>query len=365
MSDPLRVAVIGCGDIAAAYGASIRSKPGLELRGATDRNPPRVERFVAEWGGVGYPSIDALLAADDVDAIVNLTRQNGHYEITRRCLEAGKHVYSEKPLALTHAECVALTELAERQGVRLACAPITYLGEAQLTVWRLVRDGALGDVRVVYAEANWGQIERWHPRPQEFYEVGATFDVGVYPLTLITAFFGPATTVQASGAVLLGNRVTRTGEQFTITTPDLVTAFVTLASGVVARLTFSFYVDMASRQKGLEIHGDDAAVFLDSWFAFDSPVALADRGGEPQAVPVAGSPPEGVDYGRGLEDLAESIRDGRPHLASAAHAAHVVEIAEAVHRSVRDGGPVAITSTFSPPAMEIRSPRSLASGGPT
>jgi predicted dehydrogenase len=351
MSQPLGVAIVGCGDIAAAYGASIRAKPSIALRGATDRNPPRVERFVADWGGVGYASIDDLLADPDVDAVVNLTRQNGHYEVTRRCLEAGKHVYSEKPLGLTHAACAELTEIADRHDVRLACAPITYLGEAQQAAWQLVDSGALGQVRLVYAEANWGQIESWHPRPQEFYQVGATFDVGVYPLTLITAFFGPAVRVRASGGVLRADRVTTTGEPFTITTPDFVTAFIELESGVVARLTCSFYVDMASRQKGLEIHGDSGAVLLDSWFHFNSPIALVPRGGEPEPLTVGGSPPDGADYGRGLDDLAAAIRDDRPHLASAAHAAHVVEVAEAIHQSVRDGGAVTITSTFTPPAM--------------
>lgn len=349
---PLGVAIVGCGDVATAYATSIRARPDLALLGATDRNPPRVERFVAEHGGTGYRSLDDLLATD-VDLVVNLTRQTSHYDVTRRCLDAGKHVYSEKPLALTYAECVELAELADRRGVRLGCAPITYLGAAQQVARDVVRSGDIGQVRVVYAEANWGQIERWHPRPQEFYAVGPTFDVGVYPLTLVTAFFGPAVAVSAGGGVVLRDRASRDGTTFSVGAPDFVAATVELACGVLLRLTCSFFVGSASRQKGLEIHGDAGTVLLDSWFHSDSPVAVSTRGGPARSLPLPGDPPHGADYARGIDDLADALRRGRPHQASAAHAAHVVEVVEAIHESVRTGRRVAVSSTFDAPRERI------------
>src|SRR5690606_38686142 len=99
-------------------------------------------------------------------------------------------VYSEKPLALTAAQAQEHVQLAASRGLRLGCSPFTFLGAAQLAAWRAVEDGSLGTVRLAYAEVNWGRIESWHPAPQPFYEVGALFDVGVYPLTILTAFFG-------------------------------------------------------------------------------------------------------------------------------------------------------------------------------
>ncbi len=348
MSDPLRVAVIGCGDIAPAYGRGITANPELALVGATDRNPPRVARFVDEWGGTAYGSIDELLADSEVEAVVNLTRQVSHVEVSGRCLRAGKHVYSEKPMALRYAECRELLAVAAEHGVRLASAPITYLGEAQRMAGDLVRAGSLGPVRVVYAEANWGQIERWHPRPQDFYRAGPTFDVGVYPLTLVTDYLGPAVSVRASGAILLEHRTTITGEPFAVERPDFVTAYVELAAGPVLRLTCSFYVDTASRQRGLEIHGDDAALLLDSWFYFDSPVQRVPRGGEPEAIQVPAGAEHAVDYSRGLADLAVAVRAGTPHRASGEHAAHVVEIVEAIEASLSTGARVPISSRFIP-----------------
>src|SRR6185295_17646095 len=137
------------------------------------------------------------------DIVINLTVHHAHYQVTKRALEAGKHVYSEKPLALTSSEARELVTLAASRGLRLGCSPSTFLGEAQQTAATVIRSGRLGPVRAVYAEVNWGRIETWHPAPAPFYDVGVLVDVGVYPLTLLTAFLGPARRVQASGGLLL------------------------------------------------------------------------------------------------------------------------------------------------------------------
>ena len=112
-----------------------------------------------------YPTLEALLADESVDTLVNLTAPESQFEVTATALAAGKHVHSEKPLALRHEDAHTLVELAQRHGVRLSCSPATLLGEAQQTAWKLVRDGSVGRVRAVYAEANWGPIETWHPDP--------------------------------------------------------------------------------------------------------------------------------------------------------------------------------------------------------
>src|SRR4051794_22641019 len=180
---------------------------GLTLAGATDVLPGRAAAFVAEHGSVDYPSLAALLAADEVDIVVNLTAPQSHAEVTAAALEAGKHVHSEKPLALRHDEAKALVELASARGVALSCAPATLLGEAQQTAWKLLREGAVGRVRVAYAEANWGRIESWPPAPEPLLAVGALVDVGVYPLTILTAMFGAARRVTASAALVEPDRV--------------------------------------------------------------------------------------------------------------------------------------------------------------
>jgi predicted dehydrogenase len=354
----LNVAIVGCGNIAGPYAHTLKAYPHIHLLGATDVDPQRAQAFVAEYGGTAYPSLDDVLADSRVDAVVNLTIHHAHPAVITRCLEAGKHVYSEKPLAMRYADAQALVDLAQAKGLRLACAPMTFLGEAQQTAWREIRSGRLGPVRVVYAEVNWGRIESWHPNPGPFYEVGALFDVGVYPLTLVTTFFGPARRVTAYGTLLYPDRVTREGTPFHISTPDWVVAAVELTSGVVVRLTTNFYVGHHSKQQGLEFHGDAGSLYLGSFQNFDAAVEVAPFGGSYAPLPLVregyqlqfGERTLRTEWGRGVVELADAIAADRPQRVTGAQAAHVVEICEAISTSLAEGRPLEVQSRFTPPA---------------
>jgi predicted dehydrogenase len=346
----MRFAIVGCGDISGRYAQRIAETDGLELAGATDAAPGRGDALVAAAGGTSYPTLEALLADDGVDAVVNLTPALAHAAVTRSALEAGTHVHTEKPLALTHDEARGLVELADRRGLTLGCAPATLLGEAQQTAWKLVREGAIGTPRVAYAEANWGRVESWHPSPATLHSVGAIVDVGVYPLTMLTAMFGPARRVQAYGATLKPDRATRDGTPFRIHTPDFVVAVLELAGGVVVRLTASFYVE-PGRQLGIELHGDDAMLHLASWSEFDSRLELGTSGESYEPVELVREPYRGIDWGRALVELRDAVAERREPRTSARHAAHVVEALEAIDRSRRAGGAsVDVISDFDAPA---------------
>jgi predicted dehydrogenase len=253
-------------------------------------------------------------------------------------------------MALGYEDARGLVELAEARGLVLGSAPATLLGEAQQTLWNLVREDAIGKIRVVYAEANWGHIESWHPTPQTIYAVGAAADVGVYPLAILTAIFGPARRVTAYAATVQPDRVDKRGNPFHIESPDLVVAVLELEGGVVVRLTASFYVG-AGKQRGIELHGDDGIIHLGTWDVFDARLQLSTTGNaeEYEDVPLVREPYEGVDWSRALADLAEGVRDGRPPRASGAQAAHLVEILDAIETSRREGGAVEVRSSFPPP----------------
>jgi predicted dehydrogenase len=349
MADTLRVAVVGCGNIAGPYGETMKRYRNLELLGATDLIPQRAADLVARFGGVAYPSLDDLLADDRVDVVLNLTIHHAHPTVIARCLQAGKHVHSEKPLAMTYVEARALVDMAEAKGLRLSCSPITYMGEAQQTAWKAIREGRLGKVRLVYAEVNHGRIEAWHPNPEPFYKVGALFDVGVYPLTLVTTFFGPARRVTAYGSLLHPDRVTKEGRRFHVDTPDYHVAAVELADGTVVRLTTNFYVG-PTKQRGLEFHGDEGTLHLGCFQEFSTPVEIACYGGRFEPVPYVRPPFRGIEWARALADMAEAMEAGRRQRATGAQAAHVVEILCAITTSATEGGPVEITSSFEPPS---------------
>jgi predicted dehydrogenase len=271
--------------------------------------------------------------------------------VTKACLKAGKHVHSEKPLALTTAEAEDLVALAAQCGLRLGCSPFTWMGEAQQTAWKLLREGKLGQVRVAYAEVNWGRIESWHPNPGPFYQVGALFDVGVYPLTMMTTFFGPVQRVWSYGALLHPDRIGKTGIPFQIETPDFVVTILEFGNGTVARLTTDFYVsNRSTKQTGIEFHGDLGSLHLGSWQNFNADIEFANFNEAFAPVTPIKEPFPGTEWGRGVMDMAAAILDERPHRATGAQAAHVVEILNAAASSIQSGQKVDLHTSFPAPA---------------
>lgn len=349
-TDPIGVGIVGCGNIAGAYAEDIATYNHLQLVGAADLDPTRATAFATEHTCRAYPTLEALLEDPTIDIVINLTIHHAHYDVTTQCLNVRKHVHSEKPLALTYAESTRLVELAQQNGVRLGCSPFTFLGEAQQTTWQQIRTGRLGNIRVVYAEVNWGRIESWHPTPAPFYDVGVLWDVGVYPLSIITAILGPARRVWSYGKVLYPDRVTKEGVPFHITTPDFALTMLELANGTVIRLTTDFYVKTSQQNSGIEFHGDEGSLHMSSWHHFNSSVEYAPFGEPFTNVPLVKPGESGVRWGRGVADMAHALIEDRPHRATGEHAAHIVDILEAASTSMQTGHAVDIQSTFAAPA---------------
>lgn len=291
-----------------------------------------------------YPNLDELLADQTVDVVVNLTIHHAHAEVTEKCLDAGKHVYTEKPLALSLDDAQRLVNLAEQKGLRLSSAPITYMGEAQQTAWKELRGNKLGPVRLAYAEINQGRIESWHPNPVPFYEVGIVWDVGIYPITVLTALLGRVQRVTAFGHIVHSERKTLAGEGFRITTPDTVVAVLLFDTGSLLRLSGNFYTNSSRQGSSIELHGDAGSIYVASWDDFGATVEFTAHGGKPQPIPLLREPFNGVELGRGLHELASAICEDRLHRATATHAAHVIEIIEAIHESIKTGQTITMTT---------------------
>ncbi len=347
----MKLAIVGCGNIASPYAKDLRNYPEIELVGAFDLNAAQAAAFGATHGVKIYDTLDALLADPAIGMIVNLTSFRAHYDVSARALRAGKHVYSEKPVALTYADARDLIDIAAQHGVRLGCSPFTLMGEAPQTAWREIRAGRIGTPRVVYAEVNHGRIESWHPAPEEFYKVGPMIDVGVYPLAIVTAMFGAATRVQAYGATLMRDRTRKDGVPYTVASPDFIVTMLELASGVVVRLTTNFYVGSHAKQgESIEFHGDAGSLFLPSWFAPNGEVFTSPFQGTYESVPLVRAAADQFAWGQGVWDMVTAIATGRPHRCSAEHAAHMTDVLAAVNQSIADGRPVALESHFTPPA---------------
>jgi predicted dehydrogenase len=350
---PLRVAVVGCGNISRAYVDTLLPYDEVELVGAVDLDHERARALASVFGGRAYESFEEVLADESVDAVLNLVGQTLHADITERSLEAGKHVHSEKPLALTYERARELVECAARNDRLLSASPITFLGEAQSTARKQLDEGRLGQLRVVYAEGNWGPIEAWHPEPVPFYEVGPLYDVGVYPLTLLTTFLGPVRSVVGYGKVVQPDRVTLAGDHFHVTVPEFVVALVEFES-VVARVTLTFYTPSTTKQgRALEFHGDEGSLYLGNSFQFDAPVEFARPREAYEPVPLEGEPYHGTEWGRGVVDLARAVAERRQPYSTGEQAAHVVETIEAIRTSWTEMRRVDVGSTFASPASPI------------
>ncbi|MEU5665123.1 Gfo/Idh/MocA family protein [Streptomyces longwoodensis] len=351
---PTGVALVGCGNIALPYARDLARYPEIALTAVWDRHPGRADALAREMGTRAASTLDELLADDATSIVVNLTGHASHHEVTRQILAAGRHVHSEKPLALTPAEARDLVDFARARGVRLSCAPANFLGEAAMTAAWTLAQGDLGKIRLIYAEANWGRIEDWHPSPAGFYQVGPLYDVGVYPITLAAVLLGPVRRVTAWGTVLHPQRLTRDGTPFTVLGDDLTVAVLEFADGVRMRLTCNFYVPSGhTAQRGMEFHGDAGSLYLADWQQFDAKVEFAPYAGERTPVPFVTGPFPGIEWGRSVRLLARAISERRPHATTGELAAHVVDVLDAIRRSGEEERPVEVDSGFAPLALAM------------
>ena len=360
----MNIAIVGCGFVADYYGVTLGAYPHLSIRGVTDRDPARSEAFAASYGVPTYPSLDALLADDDVELVVNLTNPHNHYAVSRACLEAGKHVYSEKPLAMDLGEASALTRLAAERGLSIAAAPCSLLGETAQTLWKALRNDAIGTVRLVYAEMDEGMVfrmpyQQWTsasgaqwPARDEF-EVGTIIEHAGYIVTWLPAFFGPVVSVAGLSAALVPEKIP--GAHFDA--PDFSVAVLRFASGVVARLTCSL---IATHDHSLRIFGDRGVLRTTDTWMYSSPVSvrrslnLGPKSlqlpwmrkrlvGKKQRYSYRGV--QQMDFARGVDDLAQAIRLGRRSRLAGDYSLHVTELVLALQQSLVGGGTYEMTTT--------------------
>ena len=229
------------------------------------------------------------------------------------------------------------------------------LGEAQQTFFKALRDDRIGKPLVVYSAMNWGRLESWHGNASAFYTrgVGPLFDVGVYALTVLTTAFGPVKRVTGFGGIQQPRRVQQTGpregESFYVETPDVVISGLEFESGVIGRLTASFLVGGAKDGSGTEVHGESGALYLGSNHDFNCAVEIQ-SGGSWAPLEYVAEPFGGVEWGRAVFDLADSLRTGSPQRATGRQALHVLDVCVSTLESIEHGHPVSTTTHFEQPA---------------
>ena len=379
----MKIAIVGCGFVADYYMLTLANHPELELVGVYDCNPEALRRFTAYFGAHGFESLDALLADPAVELVLNLTNPGSHFAVSKAALEAGRHVYSEKPLAMAPEDARALVALAAERGLQIAAAPCSYLSEAASTVRRTIEDGSIGAVKLVYAEMEDSMVfredyRRWTspsgapwPAEDEF-AVGATLEHAGYYLTWLCAFFGPVETITAFATQLFDDK--GTGQKPAALANDLSVSCLTFRSGVVARLTCGL---AAPRDRSLHIVGTEGVLSLSDGWDNQSPVYLRSAEGHWPSKPkilgkilqrlergrplrhwfgrrlavakstakVPGTSSR-MDFARGPADLSRSISAGIRHPYGGDFALHVTELALVAQHADRYPMPYRLQSSF-------------------
>jgi len=351
---PVGIGVVGCGNISSAYLKAAKHFPILEIVAVADAHPAAALARAEEFG-LRAKSVEALLDDPAVEIVLNLTVPTAHVEVGLKAIAAGKHVHSEKPLGVNVAEARRLIDAAEAKGLRLGCAPDTFLGGAHQTARQCIDQGLIGRAVGGTAFFMCPGHERWHPNPGFYYQPGGgpMLDMGPYYITDLVNLLGP---VESVIGVATRPRSERTisseplkGQRIPVHIATHVTGALLFVSGAAVSVTMSF--DVAKhRHLPLEIYGEGGALLVPDPNYFGGQIEFAATGEDWREIPTEHIYADGNYRVIGLADMATALRTDRPHRASGALAFHVLEVMEAFQISSDDGRAVAIASRSPRPA---------------
>jgi len=355
------IGIIGCGNISDAYLRGAARSNLIRVKACADLQREVAEAKAALYGVTAMP-VPKLLADPDIAIVVNLTVPMAHAEVTRQILQAGKHAYSEKPLATTFADGADLIELSRALGLRVGCAPDTFLGASHQACRRLIDAGAIGIPVGGSAVVMSHGMESWHPNPEFFFKPGGgpILDIGPYYITQMVNLLGPVRRVVGLGTI--GN-ATRTvgseplkGATIDVEVPTTFNGVLEFVNGANVSLSASWDVWKHNRPSPIEIYGTEGSLLGTDPNFFGNIPRVCTPGGEWQDVPIAAHPfaianrelrngTMQADYRIvGLVDMAMAIRNDRPHRATGDLALHVLEVLEALANSSISGQFVSIQS---------------------
>jgi predicted dehydrogenase len=339
----LGVGIMGCGNVSSQYLPNGARLEGLRFVACADVNAEAAERAAAEWD-LAVAAPDDLAARPDVDVVLCLTPPDTHADVALAVIAAGKHVYTEKPLATSRERARDVLDAAARAGVLVGCAPDTFLGAGIQTLKAAVDRGAVGTPAIVQIRMLARPPEVWHPSPAFLYAdlAGPLLDIGPYGVATAVELVGPVRRVTALAARPRAAGRTLAGVEFPIVEPTRVAAVLEHDGGVLTTLVASFDADAAARH-GVEVSGSEGTLLGGDPNTFDGPVVLRRRGGDDEPLALVSEWRDNA-RGLGLQDLCRAARDGTPQRASGALGAHVLDVLLAIRESAREGAAVTIAA---------------------
>jgi predicted dehydrogenase len=379
----MHTAIIGCGYVADFYLRNLAGHPDFKITGAYDEDHLKRDRFCAHFSLPVYPTLERAITDPRAELVLNLTNPRSHFAVSSAAIRAGKHVYTEKPLGMTLAEAESLVSMAAEYGVRIGTAPCNLLSDTIQQLWRAIRSGTIGKIRLVYANYDAGMIApnqmpwNWKseagsawPAKDEF-EVGCTYEHGGYFLTVLAALFGPARRVTAFSS----SQITDKGIPVDTMAPDFSVGVIEYDNDVVARVTVGL---VGPVDESLTIVGDKGVLVIPflrndrerilisntaevGWFGKKLRGAARRFGvqihgwplyrtfSQPSRVPfIDAGPGKPVDFFRGPQDMVDAIRAQKPHRLTGELGVHIVELIEVLQYPERFGYRRDIRSAFPP-----------------
>ncbi|PHS29943.1 MAG: oxidoreductase [Methylophaga sp.] len=358
----MNIVFIGCGFVADFYIKSVSEHSALKLIGVWDHDDVQLARFSEFYSVKKYTSMDDVLSDESIDLVVNLTNPSSHFTISMQCLEAGMHVYTEKPMAMSVGECKDLLDYANKARLSVFSAPCNFLSESFSALKEMLDQDYVGKLRVVYAEMDDGMVHRmpykkwlstsgapW-PYKDEF-EVGCTLEHAAYYVAPLVSLFGKVKQVSAFASCQIPDKLT--DELVDRVAPDLSIACLVFESGIIARLTCSI---IAPHNRELHIIGDEGVLKLRDCWENNSSILLQRRINirrrtvdlpwvrkSPSLFSV-GKSKKGMDFALGLMKLKDELSNGDKLLEMNAFSYHINEVVLAIHNSDKQNGLITINS---------------------
>ncbi len=358
MSEPVKVGVIGCGNISAQYFDMAKNFPLVQIAACSDLDESKAQAAAQKYAVPKVCSVEKMLKDDSIEIILNLTVPKAHAPVAMKAIKAGKHHYAEKPFGINRAEGKKVMEAAAKKNVLLGCAPDTFMGAGIQTARKALEDGLIGKPVGFTAFMLCPGHESWHPSPEFYYEVGGgpMFDMGPYYLTALLNLLGPVKQYCGMASIAIPQRTITSqpkyGKQMTVETPDHICATMEFENGAVGTLITSFATRFPPSDGGqpITIYGSEGTLKVPDPNGFDGKVFIhtnADK--EYRELPhsfVAG-------YGRsvGLADMAYALRYGRPVRASGEQAYAVLDLMQGFLDSSAKGKFLTPTTPYVKPKL--------------
>ncbi|PCK87623.1 oxidoreductase [Rhizobium sophoriradicis] len=365
MTRELGVGIIGCGNISTTYFSLAPLFKGLKVLACADINVQAAEARAKEYG-VKAQTIDALLANDEIDVVVNLTIPDAHFRVSKAILEAGKHVYSEKPLVLSLEQGEELRRIAKAKNLAVGCAPDTFLGGAHQLARKFIDDGGIGRVTSGACYVMSPGMEMWHPNPDFFFLPGGgpILDLGPYYIANLINLIGPVKRVGAMTSMASPTRTItsepRNGEIIPVKTPTTIQALLEFVNGATVTLSASWDV-WSHRHANMELYGTEGSLYVPDPNFFGGIVEASGRDKDIKPLEAWEHPfgkinqesPSGsrANYRTaGLADMVMSLIEGRDARCSLDRTLHGVDVMTSILKSGEEGRFIDLTTTCTQPA---------------